>query len=155
MSKTAREPSLQAVLSSIQRHVLHDVWISRRRVIGAAVLGCGLGATAAAGAPDAFRNDHWLAVVANVLFLALAATTLVGLYRRRFAWCCAATCFGGLATVAGLGAFWWYRTAQVETNPAVVTLCGAAAVVLTAHWLAVVTAPIEHSQPDMRMAHNG
>jgi hypothetical protein len=150
--RTERETSPAAVLLSIQQHVLHDVWIPGPQTVAAAVVACGLGAGAATGVAHAFRNEHWLGIVGNLLFLALAATTLFGLHRRRFNWCCAAAIFGGISTVAGVGAIWWHRTAHIETGLAQVALCAVAAALLTAHWVSVIVSPLERSQPDMRMA---
>lgn len=143
--------SLEAMLASIRDHVLEDVWIGGARRSVAAVLACGLAATALFGIGAAYRDGQWVAVVSDVLFISLSAFTLIALYRTRFKWCCAAAYSGGLATVAGAGGYWWHHTAHIG-SPLPAALSTIAAAALTAHWLSIVVTPVDRSQPDMRAA---
>ncbi|MCF6388014.1 hypothetical protein L2K20_13615 [Mycobacterium sp. MBM] len=101
---------------------------------------------------DADSGAHKVALVACALFATAALISLVALRFRRFTWSCAAVYTGGVATVADLGAFWWYRTAHVDAMPLTTLLGSIVSAALTVGWLTVVMAPLGRSQPDMRSA---
>ncbi|NKZ13730.1 hypothetical protein HGA11_22395 [Mycolicibacterium septicum DSM 44393] len=160
MTSSKITATVETELRAIERRVFEDVWIStaRARVLGA--LATGLAATAMAlhvtgdVSAGATRNGHWISLVAIALFTLAASVSAFALVRRRFRWCCLATCASALATVDGAGAFWWHHTAHTASwvPAALGTLCAAA---LTATWLGVCLAPLNSSQPDMRAAGTG
>lgn len=148
---TVTPTDVDRLLASIHADVLQDVWLSRARRAVASAIACGLGPIAGLAAVHAHRNSHWLAFVANMLLVALAVVTLLAVRRARFKWCCAAASLGGIGTVAGVGAFWWYHTAAPGAHLLPAALCTAAAAALTAHWLGAILTPLERSHPDMRV----
>ncbi|MGD9517797.1 hypothetical protein [Mycolicibacterium sp.] len=58
-----------------------------------------------------------------------------------------------MASVLGIGAFWWVRTGRPDAPLTWLILADIAVVLLTAHWLTVIVTPIERSQPDMRFGN--
>ncbi|MUL83488.1 MULTISPECIES: hypothetical protein [unclassified Mycolicibacterium] len=157
---TSRESAaaVETELRAIERRVFEDVWISTARARALAALATALAVIAvtlrATGEVPAgvTRSGHWISVVALALFALAALASAFALARRRFRWCCMATCVSALATVDGAGAFWWHHTAQTAfwlPAAAMGSLAGAA---LTAGWLGVCLAPLASSQPDMRAA---
>jgi hypothetical protein len=147
-----RDTTIEDTLRSIENRVMGDVWLGATRRHGGRMLAIALGFTAVAGWFDADRGVHKVALVACTLFATTAMISLVALQRRRFAWSCAAVYAGAVATVAGLGAFWWYRTAHVDPMPLTTLLGSVISAALTVGWLTVVTTPLGRSQPDMRSA---
>ncbi|OBG87485.1 hypothetical protein A5699_01775 [Mycobacterium sp. E802] len=152
--------TVETELRAIERRVFEDVWIGPARVRVLAGLATALAAAAVAlrvagEAPaGATRNGHWISLVAIALFTLAASVSAVALVRRRFRWCCLATCTSALATVDGAGAFWWHHTAHTASwVPAALGTLSAAA--LTTTWLGVCLAPLDSSQPDMRAAPAG
>ncbi|WP_131827605.1 hypothetical protein [Mycolicibacterium fortuitum] len=149
--------TVETELRAIERRVFEDVWISTKRARSLAVLAVALMATAATllatgGTPAGVtRNGHWISLVAFSLFTLAALASTLALVRRRFRWCCMATCISALATVVGAGAFWWHHTTHTASwVPAVLGTLTAAT--LTAAWLGVCLTPLAASQPDMRAA---
>lgn len=144
-------------LAGIEHRVLDDVWIGRARTRVYAALIAVLAVTTtvwwldATGEQSAHGSNR--IPTATVMLLVTAATMSgIALWRRRFRVACAAAYACGLASVLGIGAFWWIRTGRPG---ALVTWLGVAdvsAILLTIGWLAVVTTPIERSQPEMRAA---
>lgn len=152
--------TVESELRAIERRVFEDVWISSPRARTLAALAAVLAATAVTllltgGAPaGATRNGHWISLVAFSFFALAASVSVFALTRRRFRWCCMATCASALATVDGAGAFWWHHTAHTASwIPAASGTLAAAA--LTAGWLGVCLTPLASSQPDMRAAGAG
>ncbi|CRZ13408.1 hypothetical protein [Mycolicibacterium neworleansense] len=152
--------TVESELRAIERRVFEDVWISTARARVVAALATGLAATAvvlqATGEvpAGATRNGHWISLVATALFTLAASVSAFALVRRRFRWCCLATCASALASVDGAGAFWWHHTAHTASwVPAAVGTLSAAA--LTATWLGICLVPLDSSQPDMRAAPAG
>ncbi|MBU9765860.1 hypothetical protein FR943_18690 [Mycobacterium sp. TNTM28] len=144
---------IETELRAIEQRVFEDVWIGTWRARALAGLAAVLAATAvaavavAAGAAPA-TGGHRVSVVAVALFGLSAGASTFALLRRRFRWCCLATCLSALATVSGAGTFWWHHTAHTSFwLPAAGGLTAAA---LTAGWLGVCLAPVASSQPDMR-----
>ncbi len=150
-----RNESLERLLRSINNHVLQDVWIGRRRALAISVIACGLGISAGFGAAHAIRQAHWVAGVAHLLLTALAMVSVIAAHRARYAWCCAAAYFGGVSTVAGLGAFWWYHTEHPGPSVLHAALSTVVAAGLTANWIALAITPVHDSQPDMRASASG
>ncbi len=161
ISVTSQEmaATVETELRAIERRVFEDVWISARRAGALATLATGLTAAAVAVLATgevpagATRNGHWISLVAFSLFALAAVASAVALIRRRFRWCCMATCVSAVATVAGAGTFWWHHTAH--SAPWVPAALGTLTVAaLTAGWLGVCLAPLDSSQPDMRAARS-
>lgn len=147
--------AVETELRAIERAVFEDVWISpaRARVLAAtattlAAMAVALRASGEAASAGT-RGGQWISLVALALFALAASMSAFALARRRFRWCCMATCVSALATVDGAGAFWWHHTAHTASwLPAALGTVTAAA--LTATWLGVCLAPLNSSQPDMR-----
>ncbi|MCV7338572.1 MULTISPECIES: hypothetical protein [Mycolicibacterium] len=157
MTSQQMAASVETELRAIERTVFEDVWISptRARVLAAlvtALAGTAVALRATGDVPaGATRNGHWISLVAISLFALAAVASAFALLRRRFRWCCMATCASAVATVGGAGAFWWHHTAHTASwVPAVLGTVTVAA--LTAGWLGVCLAPLDSSQPDMRAA---
>ncbi|CAN3127923.1 hypothetical protein ACNUDN_08405 [Mycobacterium sp. smrl_JER01] len=147
------ESHVDSTLRSIERRVLGEVWIGSPRAGAGSALAVTLGIVALASATYAYRLGHAAALIADSLFLAAALISLAALTFRRFIWCCAAAYLCGIATVTGVGAFWWYRTAEVDSAPVSTALGCLLAAALTLGWLSVLLTPVQRSQPDMRQRH--
>lgn len=147
-----RDTTIEDTLRSIENRVMGDVWLGAARRHGGRMLATTLGTAAAVGWFDADSHAHTIALVACALFATAALISLVALQLRRFTWGCAAVYACGLATVAGLGAFWWYRTGHVDAMPLTTLLGSILSAALTVGWLTVLMTPIGRSQPDMRSA---
>lgn len=150
LMRIRRDASIDSTLRSIENKVMGDLWLGDTRRRAGRVLAACLAATAVAGWLVADGRTHKVALVASVLFILGSVISLVALYLQRFAWGCAAVYMCGVATVSGVGAFWWYRTAQVDSMPLVTVLGSTLSATLTVGWLAVLMAPIQRYQPDMR-----
>ncbi|MBX7433189.1 hypothetical protein JDV09_13875 [Mycobacterium sp. Y57] len=148
-----RHDPIEATMRAVEKRVLEDLWVGPVRRRAGRVLATVLGVTAALCLTAAYRHGHTVAVVAHTLLLLSSVTSLVGLWVRRFRWCCAAGYVSAVATVAGLGAFWWYRTGHVDAFPLPTALAGVLAAVLTALWISVLLTPVERSHPDLRARH--
>jgi hypothetical protein len=151
--------TVETELRAIERRVFEEVWISTTRARALAALAAALAVVAltlrATGSAPAggSGNGQWISLVAFSLFAFAASGSAFALLRRRFRWCCMATCASALATVVGAGAFWWHHTAHTASwIPAALGTLTVAA--LTAGWLGVCLAPLASSQPDMRAAGN-
>ncbi|MGV0770273.1 hypothetical protein [Mycobacterium syngnathidarum] len=149
--------TVETELRAIERRVFEDVWIgaARARVLTAlaiAVAGAAIALRVTGDIPAGpTRNGHWISLVAISLFALSSAASAFALVRRRFRWCCMATCTSAVATVGGAGSFWWHHTAHTASwVPAALGTLTVAA--LTAGWLGVCLAPLDSSQPDMRAA---
>jgi hypothetical protein len=143
--------TVERMLQDIEHRVLEDVWLGRGRSAAGCALVAVLGTAVVAWWIDAvgFASNRMPTVAAAVLLLASGASG-VALAVRRYRWCCAATYCCGLASVIGIGAFWWLRTGRSGAPMTWLVLADIAAVVLAIFWLAVIITPIERSQPDMR-----
>ncbi len=158
---TRNDGHLDAMFRHIERQVLDDVWISRRRVRATGVAVAVLTVAALLGWSDvhtrAMRATPGIAIcsVALTLFTATAALSSIALLRRQFRWCTGAAYGGGLGTAAGLGVVWWHQTTPSAQCPgpgpwmvAEVLSCAA----LTLLWLRAVLTPLDRSQPDLRLS---
>ena len=149
------------MLRAIERRVLDDVWIGRRRRLLTGVVIASLATAAALGWADvharAADGTPGIAgcAVALTLFTSTAVMSSVALLRTCFRWCTLAAYGGGIGTVVGLGVVWWHQTTPIAQSPgprawmAVGTLCSVA---LTVLWLHAVLTPLERSQPDLRLS---
>ncbi len=145
-----RDTTIEATLRSIEDRVLGEVWLGRARCVGGRVLAAALVATALMGAVGAHAHSHTVALTAHILGVAGALISLAALHLQRFAWGCVAMYVCGVATVAGIGAFWWYRTGHVNPMPLTTAMGSMLSAALTVGWLSVLMTPIHRSQPDMR-----
>lgn len=143
----SRDQPIEATLKQIERRVLDDVDLPiwARRVAWAATTVLFItGITA-------WVVGEGLPLGASVLGAGAAVCSAISLRRRRFGWCVAAAYLSGLATVAGVGAFWWCQTRSAVATLAVSSgVSAVAAAALTAVWVAVAITPVTDSQPDMR-----
>lgn len=139
--------TVEQMMQHIETHVLEEVWLGRSRAGVGSALVVMLCTSAAVWRIDA--SGHVPTVAAVMLLLASGVSGLA-LARRRYRWCCAAAYSCGLASVLGIGAFWWLRTGRPGAALTWLMLADIAVVALTVLWLAVITTPIERSQPDMR-----
>lgn len=142
--------TVERMLDDIEHRVLEEVWLGRRRSATGWTLVGTLSATVMLWRIDA--TGHVPTVAAVMLLLASGASGLA-LTRRRYRWCCVAACSCGLASVFGIGAFWWVRTGRLDAPLTWLAIADIAVVLLTAQWLAVIVTPIERSQPDMRFGY--
>lgn len=153
MARGAR--TVERILQDIEHHVLEDVWLGRGRSATGCALVVTLSATAVVWWIDAISespphaSNHVPTVAAAILLLASGVSGLA-LALRRYRWCCAAAYCCGLATVIGIGAFWWLRTGRPGAALTWLMLADMAVGVLTIIWLMAIITPIERSQPDMR-----
>lgn len=145
-----RDTTIEGTLRSIEDRVMGEVWLGAARRRGGRVLATALAATASAGVLDAYGHSHSVAFIAAALLGLGALISLVALQLQRFGWGCAAVYVCGVATVAGGGAFWWYRTGHVDSLPIVTLFGSVVSAALTVGWLTVLMTPIHRSQPDMR-----
>lgn len=142
-----KAPTVERMLDDIEHRVLEEVWLGRRRsVTGWALVGS-VFATVMLWRIDAAGH---VPTVATVILSTAASASGLALARRRYRWCCVAAYSCGLASVFGIGAFWWVRTGRPNAPLTWLMLADIAILVLTALWLAVIVTPIERSQPDMR-----
>lgn len=147
--------SIECTLARIENHVLEDVWLGHRRFVGYGVLtlfqtvAVVMWGRAALFDAPANGGSGVLAIALCMLAVASVCSGLA-LALRRFRWCCAAAYSCGLAGAIGVGAFWWVHTGRPGAGLTWLILADIAVVALTIGWLAVVAAPIERSQPDMR-----
>ncbi|MEE6170164.1 MULTISPECIES: hypothetical protein [unclassified Mycolicibacterium] len=145
-----RYGALVDTLRVIEANVLEEVWI------GSVRYGVGMGLSAVLSAVSAWwclgpgHASGGVPVVSAVMFGLAAVTSAMAVLRRRYRWCCAALYCCGLATVIGVGAFWWLRTGRHNAGLGWLVLADAAAIGLMLCWATVVVTPIERSQPDMR-----
>ncbi len=149
------------MLRAIERRVLDDIWMSRRRRFVTAVLIACLATAAALGWADvharAAAGTPGIAgcAVALTLFTSTAVMSSIALLRSCFRWCTLAAYGGGIGTVVGVGVVWWHQTTPIAQSPgprlwmAVGTLWSVA---LTVLWLQAVLTPLERSQPDLRLS---
>lgn len=147
-----RDTTIEDTLRGIENRVMGELWLGTARRRGGRMLAAALAAAAAVSWLGAHRGAHTVALIASALFVVAAAISLVALQLRRFSWGCAAVYAGAVATVAGLGAVWWYRTGHVDSMPLPTLLGSIVSAALTAGWLSVLLTPIGRSQPDMRSA---
>lgn len=142
--------AVERMLDDIEHRVLEEVWLGRRRsAIGWALVGS-LFATVMLWRIDV---AGYVPTVAVVMLSTASVLSGLALALRRYRWCCVAAYSCGLASVFGIGAFWWVRTGRPDAPLTWLTLADVAVVVLTVHWLAVIVTPIERSQPDIRFAN--
>ncbi len=139
--------TVEQIMQRIESLVLEEVWLGRSRCVVGSALAAMLCITAAAWRIDA--KGHVPTIAALMLLFASVVSGLA-LARRHFRWCCAAAYSCGLASVFGIGAFWWLRTGRTGAGSAWLMLADVAVVALTIFWLTVIITPIERSQPDMR-----
>lgn len=142
--------TVDRILDDIEHRVLEEVWLGRRPSANGWTLVGTLIATVMLWRIDA--TGHVPTVAAAMLTLAAGLSGLA-LARRRYRWCCVAAYSCGLASVLGIGAFWWVRTGRPDAPLTWLILADIAVVLLTAHWLTVIVTPIERSQPDMRFGN--
>lgn len=145
-----RDTTIEATLRSIENRVMGEVWLGPARRRAGRVFAAALGVAAVISVIEAHQRSHGIALTAGVLFLSGAFISLAALRVQRFGWACAAVYVCGVATVAGVGAFWWYRTGQVDSMPLITLFGSIVSAVLTVGWLTVLMTPIQRSQPDMR-----
>lgn len=144
------------MLRGIERRVLDDVWIDRRLRMSTGVVVTIIIAAIALGRSDisagpAARVPICL-VALSMFLLTAAASSLAGLLRR-FRWCFAAACTGGLSTLTGVGVVWWHQSGppnQTHGPSAWMVIGVLCSAWLTATWLRVIITPLERSQPDIR-----
>ncbi|WP_142270954.1 hypothetical protein [Mycobacterium sp. AT1] len=142
--------TVERMLDDIEHHVLEEVWLGRRRsVIGWALVGS-LFATVMLWRIDV---AGYVPTAAVVMLSTASILSGLALAVRRYRWCCVAAYSCGLASVVGIGAFWWVRTGRPDTPLTWLIIADIAVVTLTVHWLAVIVTPIERSQPDIRFAN--
>lgn len=139
--------TVERMLDEIEHHVLEDVWLGRgRSASGWALVGT-VFATVLLWRIDA--TGHVPTVAAAMLSIASGLSALA-LARHRYRWCCVAAYGCGLASVFGIGAFWWVRTGSTSAPLTWLVLADIAVVALTVLWASVIVVPLERSQPDMR-----
>lgn len=141
-----------AVLRAIERRVLREVWVGRRRRLAGVALVALLAAAPVLQWAQSHRGLSLVSGAASVAFTFAALVSALALWRRQFTLCCAAAYISALATVIGLGDFWWHRTGQPSQTLAAPVLGSLAAAGLVAVWLSVVLAPVGRSQPDIRFS---
>lgn len=139
--------AVERMLQDIESRVLEEVWLGPVHSAVGGALAAMLCTTSVVWRIDAL--GHVPTVAAAMLLLASAISGLA-LARRRYRWCFAAAYSCGLASVFGIGAFWWLRTGRPGAALTWLMLADMAVVVLTILWLTVIITPIERSQPDMR-----
>lgn len=145
-----RNGALVDTLRVIEAKVLEEVWI------GSVRWGVGVGLSVVLVAVSAWwcggpgHASGGVPTTSAVLFVVAALTSAMAVFRRRYRWCCAALYCCGLATVIGIGAFWWLRTGRHSAGLGWLVLADVAAIGLMLCWATVVVTPIERSQPDMR-----
>lgn len=158
--RTERDTYVEDTLRGIEQSVLHEVRIRPGWRTTASVAATTLGLAAvcrwwSAGAAAAEAHGGGAVVSATTaIFLLAALVTTVAVRLPRFRWCCAAACTSWFASVTGMAALWWHRTAPAPDSLVWTLICALAVVVLTATWLAVVLTPLEESQPDMAAKRN-
>lgn len=153
MAGSAR--TVERMLLDIEHRVLDDIWLQRGRATAGWMLAIVLSATAvlwwldstSVGSPHA---SSVVPCVAALMLLLASGTSGLALARRRYRWCCAAAYCCGLATVIGIGTFWWLRTGPPGAPLSLLMVADTAVAMLTIFWLAVIIMPIERSHPDMR-----
>lgn len=141
---------VERMLDDIEHRVLEEVWLGRGRAVTGWALVGSLFATVTLWRFDAMGH---VPTVAAVMLSIASGLSGLALARRRYRWCCVAAYSCGLASVFGIGAFWWVRTGRPDAPLTWLLLADIAVVVLTALWLAVIVTPIERSQPDMRFGN--
>lgn len=155
---------LEAMFRRIGRHVLDDIWISRRvRVFTGAVCATLAGAAVFGWADVSDRSvtaapGIAICAVALTFFKMTTILSSIALLRCRFRWCTAAAYGGGLGMVVGVGVVWWHQTTPNTQcrGPCAWMMVGAlCSLALTVTWLRVILTPIERSQPDIRLASTG
>lgn len=144
---TGRAGTVEHMLQAIETHVLDEVWLGRSRSAVGGALVVMLCATAVAWRTNVAGH---VPTVAAVMLLLASGVSGLALARRRYRWCCAAAYGCGLASVFGIGAFWWLRTGPPGAPLTWLMLADLAVVALTILWITVITTPIERSQPEMR-----
>ncbi|WP_155943045.1 hypothetical protein [Mycobacterium sp. 141] len=146
-----RNGTLMNTLREIESSVLERVWLgSRRLVVGAALAATLAGASLMWWCGRPVPGSSGVPAVSAAMFVVASATSAILLVRRRYRWCCAALYCSGLATVIGIGAFWWLRTGRHSAGLGWLVLADVVAMALALCWATVVVTPIEQSQPDMR-----
>lgn len=151
-----RQPvsSIEDTLRTIEGRVLEEVWIGSGRFATAGGSAVMLALASVlwwrGGHADPVHPSSGVPTVSAALFVVGAVVSGATLVRRRYRWCCAAAYCSALATVAGVGAFWWLRTGRHGAGLVWLVLADVAATALAVCWLTVIVTPIERSQPDMR-----
>lgn len=155
-----RTASLEEDLAGIESRVLAEVWIGARRSAACGLTSVILVLTALMWWHDvadhvSVGGSNRVPLVGLVGLMIAVAMSAGALRLRSFRACCAAACTCGLATVAGVGAFWWLHTGRPGAPLSWLLVADAAAVILTVGWLSVVLTPMEGSQPQMRAHRDG
>lgn len=150
-----RADTLERMLRGIERRVLHEISLGRLRSVAIGVLGPTLAVSAVVWWCDLFAHRSpgaalRVPTVAFVILVVAALSSIMALGARRFRWGCAAAYSCALATVVGIGAFWWLRTGPAESSVGWLVVADLAALVLAIAWLSVLVTPVHRSQPDMR-----
>lgn len=153
---------LERTLRGVEDRVLQEIWFGVVRAGAMGALCLWVVATSALWWVDFNEHPppHITARVsgATLVVLGIASVTSVeALGVRRFRWCCAAAYCCRLASVIGIGAFWWLRTGPSRVTSTWLVAADVAMVMLCACWLALIITPVERSHPDMRIArsHSG
>lgn len=142
-----KAPTVERMLADIEHRVLEEVWLGRRRSLTGWALIAALVVTVMLWRVDAAGP---VPTIAAVMLATASGMSALALARCRYRWCCAAAYSCGLASVFGVGAFWWARTGRPAAPLTWLMLADVAVVVLTALWLMVIGTPVARSQPDMR-----
>ena len=142
-----KAPTVERMLDDTEHRVLEEVWLGRRRSVTGWALIASLVVTVTLWRIDATGR---VPTTATVMLSTASVISGLALTLRRYRWCCAAAYSCGLASVLGIGAFWWVRTGRPDAPLTWLTLADLAVVLLTALWLAVIVTPVERSQPEMR-----
>lgn len=140
--KDVRHESIRLALAGIERRVLDEVWIGRRRGAGYAALAILLLASTGAWCIDvvgevAGPGSYRVPVIGTLAHVVAAGASVLAVKARRFRECCAAAYACGLSSVIGIGALWWLRTGRTDAPMAWLLVADTTAVLLTVGWLSV------------------
>jgi hypothetical protein len=155
-----RTASLEEDLAGIESRVLAEMWIGARRSAAYGLTSVILVLAALMWWHDvasyvAVRGSNRVPLVGLVALMIAATMSAWALWSRRFRACCVAACTCGLATVVGVGGFWWLHTGRPAAPSSWLLVADVAVAILTIGWLSVVLTPLERSQPQMRAYRDG
>lgn len=141
----------EAVMRSIERSVLGEVFLSRRlKVLLPAAAGCLLVCVMAA-APAATTVERPLVPLVSLFASGVVvASTLGGTVVRRFSWVCVNAFAAGVGVMLSVLAFWILRTGGVHSGTAWFGTAAVCEAVLVVGWSSVALTPLADSQPDLR-----